>query len=120
MAKYKIQSLSADKGYFKKEYGDLFARFILLAVILPKGRPSAGEKEIELSPAFKKLHYAHSAVESDIHEAEHRGLDRCKDRGYMNFEKYVGVGVIAYNLKRIGEYLSARDRQVENVLQKSA
>ncbi len=120
IAKYKIQSLSADKGYFKKEYRDLIAQFIPLVVIPKKGKLSAGEKEIELSPVFKKLHYAHSAVESNINEAEHRGLNRCKDRGYRNFEKYVGVGVIAYNLKRIGEYLLARDRQVEKVLQKSA
>jgi hypothetical protein len=75
-----------------------------LAVIPKKGKLSAGEKEIELSPVLKKLHYAYSAVESDINEAEHRGLNRCKDRGYRNFENYVGVGVIAYNLKLDAKY----------------
>ena len=113
IAKYKIQSLSADKGYFKKEYRDLVAQFIPLVVIPKKGKLSTAEKEIESAPIFCKTRYSHSAIESNINEAEHRGLDRCKDKGYTNFEKYVGVGVIAYNLKRIGEYLLEKDRQAQ-------
>lgn len=113
IAKYTIQRLSADKGYFKKEYRDLIAEFIPLVVIPKKGKLSVAEREIESAPIFCKARYGHSAVESNINEAEHRGLDRCKDKGYIGFEKYVGLGVIAYNLKRIGEFLLDKDRQAE-------
>ncbi|MDO9154725.1 MAG: ISNCY family transposase [Paludibacter sp.] len=113
IAKYKIQRLSADKGYFKKEYRDLIAKFIPLVVIPQKGKLSAAEREIESSPIFCNARYGHSAIESNINEAEHRGLDRCKDKGYIGFEKYVGLGVLAYNLKRIGEFLLEKDRQAE-------
>lgn len=113
IGKYSIHSLSADKGYFKKENRDLVAQFIPLVVIPKKGKLSVAEKEIESAPIFCKTRYQHSAVESNINEAEHRGLNRCKDKGYTNFAKYVGVGVIAYNLKRIGEYLLEKDRQVQ-------
>ena len=116
-AKYKIKSLSADKGYFKKEYKELIALFISEVVIPKKGKLSVAEKEIESTPLFRKTRHQHSAIESNINELEHRGLDRCKDKGYKGFEKYVGVGVIAFNLKRIGEYLLERDRQL---LRKSA
>jgi IS5 family transposase len=113
LAKYKIQCLSADKGYFKKEYRDLLAEFIPQVVIPKKGKLSVAEREIESSPIFCKARYRHSAIESNINEAEHRGLDRCKDKGYNGFEKYVGLGVIAYNLKRLGEFLLEKDRQAE-------
>ncbi len=109
-AKYKIQSLSADKGYFKKEYKELVALFIPEVVIPKKGKLSASEKEEESDPKFIKTRHKHSAIESNINELEHRGLDRCKDKSFNGFQKYVGVGVIAFNLKRIGEFLLNRDR----------
>ena len=48
---------------------------------------------------------AHSAIESNINELEHRGLDRCPDRSAVNFSKYVGQAIIAYNLHKIGKEL---------------
>ena len=110
ISKYKIQSLSADKGYFKKEYKELVALFIPQVVIPKKGKLSASEKEEESDPTFLKTRHKHSAIESNINELEHRGLDRCKDKGYNGFQKYIGVGVIAFNIKRIGEFLLKRDR----------
>ena len=44
-------------------------------------------------------------MESNINELEHCGLDRCPDRGFHNFKRYIGIGVVAYNLKRIGREL---------------
>jgi hypothetical protein len=111
ISKYKIHSLSSDKGYYKKEYRDLIAMFIPLVVIPKKGKLSAAEKEIESERSFWTTKMKHSAVESNINELEHRGLNRCKDKTYAGFEKYVGLGVIAYNLKRIGEGLLARERE---------
>jgi len=34
-----------------------------------------------------------------------RGSDRCPDKGYAHFKRYVGLGVCAYNLHRIGAEL---------------
>ena len=110
ITKYNIQRLSADKGYFKKEYKELISMFVPQVVIPKKGKLSVAEREIESTSLFRKAHHKHSAIESNINELEHRGLDRCKDKGYKGFKKYVGVGVIAFNLKRIGEYLLERDR----------
>ena len=110
IAKYKIQSLSADKGYFKKDYKELLVLYIPKVVIPKKGKLSVTEKEEESDPQFLKTRHKHSAIESNINELEHRGLDRCKDKGFSGFKKYVGVGVIAFNLKRIGEFLLSRDK----------
>jgi hypothetical protein len=63
------------------------------------------EKEEEHTPQFKKLRNKHSAVESNINELEHRGLDRCPDKGYPHFKQYIGLGISAYNLHKIGARL---------------
>ena len=52
---------------------------------------------------FRYLKNKHSAIESNINELEHRGLDRCPDRGYNNYKTYIALGVCAYNLKKIGK-----------------
>jgi len=111
ISKYEIYSLSSDKGYYKKEYRDLISMFIPLVVIPKKGKLSVAEKEIESERSFWRTKMKHSAVESNINELENRGLNRCKDKTYAGFEKYVGLGVIAYNLKRIGEHLLAKERE---------
>ena len=55
-------------------------------------------------------------MESNINELEHRGLNRCPDRGYPNFKRYVALAVSAYNLRKIGAVLIA-ERQKETIVQ---
>ena len=77
-------------------------------VVLPKlGKLNAKEKELEDSTKFKSLKNKHSAIESNINELEHRGLDRCPDRGYFHYMTYIALGVCAYNLKKIGKKILA-------------
>ena len=61
----------------------------------------------------------HSAIESNINELEHRGLDRCPDRGYLHYTTYIALGVCAYNLKKIGKKI-LENRYQELLLQQSA
>ena len=80
-------------------------------VIMPrKGKKSKAENEEEHQRIFKKFKNKHSAIESNINELEHHGLDRCPDRGYEHFKRYVGLAVCAYNLKRIGKELLEQKR----------
>lgn len=84
-------------------------------VIMPKkGKPNKKEKEEECQPLFKKLRHKHSAIESNINELEHRGLNRCPDRGLDHFKRYIGTGVSAYNLYKIGTRL--REMKLEEQL----
>ncbi|MDP2888867.1 MAG: hypothetical protein Q8P34_07855 [Bacteroidota bacterium] len=53
-------------------------------VVIPKlGKRNRNEEMEECGRLFKKLKNKHSAIESNINELEHRGLDRCPDRGYQ-------------------------------------
>lgn len=102
LAVYKIQSWSFDKGYWRKDNKELLQTEVP-EVIMPKlGKRNKKEEQEETSRPFKRLKNKHSAIESNINELEHRGLDRCPDKGEKNFARYVGLGVCAYNLKKIG------------------
>lgn len=111
--KYAIDSISFDKGFWKLENRELLSLFIRKVVLPKKGKPNQQEKEAEANSEFKKLRNAHSAVESNINELEHRGLDRCPDRGYHNFKRYVGLGVCAYNLHKIGKELLRQEKAAQ-------
>ena len=98
-----INSMSFDKGHWSKDNKELLELEIPLVVLPKLGRRTAEEKEIESSRKFKHFKNKHSAIESNINELEHRGLDRCPDHGYFHFCNYVAMGVCAYNLKKIGK-----------------
>ena len=111
LPKYKVASWSLDKGYWLKENKEIL-QLEVAHVIIPKlGRRNKQEEAEEHRGSFKKLKNKHSAIESNINELEHRGLDRCPDRGYPHFKKYIGLGVCAYNLKKIGKQILKLERQ---------
>ena len=82
---------------------------------MPKlGKRTKAEETEESSCTFKRLKNKHSAIESNINELEHRGLDRCPDRGIHHYIRYISLGVCAYNLKKIGrQILKAKRRQLD-------
>jgi hypothetical protein len=80
-------------------------------VVMPKrGKKSAAETARESEKRFVALRRAHSAVESEINRLEHHGLNRCLDVGLAGYLRYVGYGVLSYNLHVIGRELLARAR----------
>jgi len=116
--KYKrIASMSFDKGHWRAENKALLELEIPLVVLPKLGKLNAKEKELENSTKFKSLKNKHSAIESNINELEHRGLDHCPDRGYFHYRTYIALGVCAYNLKKIGKKILA-NRLEESLPQK--
>ncbi len=105
LSKYKIYSWSFDKGYYHKDNKWLLGTEVEQVVMPKKGKRTKQETGEETAKPFKKLKNKHSAVESNINELEHSSLDKCPDKGFHGFERYVGMGVVAYNLQRIGKQL---------------
>ncbi len=105
LAKHTVTSWSFDKGFWAKENKELL-QLEVPKVVLPKlGKLTKTEKDEESSQGFKRLKNKHSAIESNINELENRGLDRCPDRGILHFNRYISLGVSAYNLKKIGRQI---------------
>jgi len=106
-SRYDIRSWSFDKGYWHRENKALLESHVEKVIMPKKGKCNKLEQDEEGHRSFKLLRNKHSAVESNINKLEHRGLDRCPDRGYDHFKRYVGLAVAAYNLRRIGQELIA-------------
>ena len=106
-ALFPIKSWSFDKGFWHKDNQAILQTCVGKVVMPKKGKCNKIEQAEEDHRSFKLLRNRHSAVESNINELEYRGLDRCPDRGYGNFKRYIGLSVAAYNLRRIGQELIA-------------
>jgi IS5 family transposase len=125
LSKYEILSWSFDKGYWHKDNKWILSTKVPSVIMPKKGKRNRQEEEDEHSIEFKKLRNKHSAIESNINELEHSGLDRCPDRGFHGFKRYVGMGVVAHNLQRIGKELlkqenAARKKDKESILSTAA
>lgn len=120
LARHRVASWSFDKGYWKRENKELL-QLEVDKVVMPKlGKRNMKEMEEEKSSGFKKLKNQHSEVESNINELEHRGLDRCPDRGIRNFLRYISLGICAYNLKKIGAELLKQEKAAGKELRQAA
>jgi Transposase DDE domain. len=112
LQRFSIDSCSCDRGFFSKDNVDIMELFSIKAIIPKRGKKSQVDLQKESEPFFVKSRARHSAIESNINELEHRGLDRCPDKGLRGLTRYVGLAVIAYNLCRIGRVLLERDREL--------
>ena len=100
-----IKSLSFDKGFTREEDRRLLELYIPEVIMPKRGKRNAVEEIHEKRRSFQRLRRKHHAVESDINALEHHGLNRCPDKGYDGYTRYVGFGVLAYNLHKIGARL---------------
>jgi len=105
-----VASLSFDKGFTRTADRELLSLYIPEVVMPKRGQKNAAETERESGKKFVALRRQHSAVESEINSLEHHGLNRCLDVGLQGYQRYVGYGVLSYNLHVIGRELLARQR----------
>jgi len=103
-----IASLSFDKGFTRAQDRDLLTLYVPMVVMPKRGKKNAAESARESERKFVALRRQHSAVESDINSLEHHGLNRCLDAGLDGYRRYVGFGVLSYNLHVIGRELLGR------------
>jgi hypothetical protein len=105
-----VASLSFDKGFTRTEDRELLSLYVPTVVMPKRGKKSAAETARESEKKFVALRQQHSAVESEINSLEHHGLNRCLDVGLKGYRRYVGYGVMSYNLHVLGRELLRRER----------
>jgi IS5 family transposase len=115
-----IASLSFDKGFTRTADRELLSLYVPTVVMPKRGKKNAAETAREGERKFVALRKQHSAVESDINSLEHHGLNRCLDVGLNGYRRYVGYGVLSYNLHVIGRELLARARARSETLRAAA
>lgn len=110
LKKYKIRSLSCDKGFWSLDNYTALEKLVQVLVMPKKGKCNQAQREREHTEEFIRLRKRHSAVESNINALEHHGGSRCPDRGVTNFRNYVALSVLSYNLHLLGNSLLEQDR----------
>lgn len=103
-----VASLSFDKGFTRAGDRELLSLYVPEVVMPKRGQKNAAETERESGKRWVALRQQHSAVESEINSLEHHGLNRCLDVGIKGYLRYVGYGVMSYNLHVIGRQLLTR------------
>jgi hypothetical protein len=106
-----INSLSLDKGFYSKANKEALSAKIPYLIMPKKGKRNKQETAEEYDKNFIKLRHKHSAVESNINQLEHNGLNRCCDKTLKGFKRYASLSVLAYNMHRLGKYLTAQEKQ---------
>lgn len=105
-----VASLSFDKGFMRTADRELLSLYVPEVVMPKRGKKTAEQTQRESRKKFVALRKQHSAVESQINSLEHHGLNRCLDAGIGGYLRYVGYGVMSYNLHVIGRELLVRQR----------
>ena len=105
-----IARLSFDKGFTRAEDRDLLSLYVPTVVMPKRGKKTAVESARESEKKLVALRRQHSAVESAINSLEQHGLNRCLDVGLAGYRRYVGYGVLSYNLHVIGRELRSREQ----------
>jgi IS5 family transposase len=99
---------SADRGVHSAD-NEVYATDLgVKRVILPKpGGKSKSRRKHERQRWFWRGRRFHAGVEGRISVIKRKyGLGRCRNRGHVGFERWVGWGVIANNLTMMGRGLS--------------
>ena len=115
-----LASLSFDKGFADAQDRELLSLYVPVVVMPKRGKKNAAERERENEKQFVALRRQHSAVESEINSLEHHGLNRCLDVGLGGYLRYVGLGVMSYNLHVIGRALLARQQARAEPMRRAA
>jgi IS5 family transposase len=101
---------SADRGVFSADNETEAKSRGIKRVVLPKpGKKSEKRRQHEKQPWFRRARKWHAGVEGRISVLKRSyNLDRCLNRGQDGFHRWVGWGVIAHNLNKIGSTVVAR------------
>jgi len=111
LSQYNIASISFDKGFWSPENHDNLANLVDKLILPKKGKLNKLEQQREQDKTFRALRHQHAAVESAINCLEHHGLNRCPDKGVDGFCRYTALGVLAYNLHKLGNILLVQDKK---------
>lgn len=106
----RIERISFDRGFHSPENQNQLAK-IVKCVCLPKlGKCQSAEQQTTASAEFHAGVQNHSGVESAIGALQSgNGLERCRDKSELGYERYMSLGVLGRNLHTLGRMLIAAE-----------
>lgn len=106
----KVERLSFDRGFHSPENQTELSK-IIPHLCLPK--PGSKQSVVQLANAdseFLDAQQNHPGVESAIGALQSgNGMERCRDRSELGFERYVSLAILGRNMHTLGRKLIARE-----------
>lgn len=106
----KVERLSFDRGFHSPENQTELSK-IIPHLCLPK--PGAKQSVVQLANAdgeFQEAQQNHPGIESAIGALQSgNGMERCRDRSEIGFERYVSLAILGRNLHTLGRMLIAKE-----------
>ena len=102
---------SFDKGFYSPIVQEVLTALLDQLILPKKGKLSQAEKEAQDTDEYIKARHKHSAVESAINSLEHHGLDRCPDKGFNGFSRYVAMSVLSRNVHTLGSIIQKKQKE---------
>jgi IS5 family transposase len=104
------QVLTADRAFSTLDNEQLARDLHIRSVALPRqGSLTAERQKVQHSAAFQRTYRWRAGIEGRISVLKRRfGLDRCRNHGDAGMERWVGLGLLAHNLRQISHSLASR------------
>lgn len=104
----KIKEASFDRGFHTPENQTQLGTIIAHPCLPKLGKQ--GQKQAQSSVRFRRACQRHPGIESAIGALQAgNGLERCRDRSELGFDRFVSLGVLGRNLQVLGKLLIARE-----------
>lgn len=104
----KMETASFDRGFYSPENEEALSEIINHPCLPPRHPAQYADKLSNASVEFRKARQQHSGVESVIGVMQRgNGLQRCRDRTELGFERYFGLAVLGRNVHTLGKLLIA-------------
>ena len=103
-----IETASFDRGFYSADNERLLAEIVEDTCLPPRHPQQYAETLKSGSVTFHQLRQRHPGIESAIGALQSgNGLERCRDRSEIGFERYLGLGILGRNIHTLGKLLIA-------------
>lgn len=101
-----IKRASFDRGFHSPKNQDDLKNILEHPCLATKGKHKEEEQKREATIQFRQARKNHPGIESAIGALQSgNGLDRCRDRTYPGYKRYVALGALGRNLHILGKIL---------------
>lgn len=106
----RIRRASFDRGFHSPQNQKKLAN-IIPNVCLPKpGKKQAAQQQAAANIEFRQARQSHPGIESAIGALQSgNGLQHCRDRTELGFQRYLALGILGRNLHTLGRVLIAAE-----------
>jgi hypothetical protein len=105
----RMESLSLDRGFHTPDNQERLLEIVTQPCLPKPGAKQAAQQEATASVAFRKARRRHPGIESAIGALQAgNGLERCRDRTELGFQRYLALGILGRNLHTLGRLLIAQ------------